>query len=84
MTTMCRFSISGDQDNVHLPRGQVGGPPQPQHRAQLPPPIVRASHETVTKESQTRIFLNKNESVQEKTSVNKLSTQYNASHISSI
>ena len=35
-------SIAGDPDHVHLPRGQVGGPAQPERGAQLPPPPLRA------------------------------------------
>ena len=31
-----------DPDHVHLPRGQVGGPAQPERGAQLPPPPLRA------------------------------------------
>jgi hypothetical protein len=43
MTVLC----AGDPDHVHLPRGQVGGPAQPECGAQLPSPPLGTRAQTL-------------------------------------
>ena len=42
-----RGGFSGDQADVDLARGQVGGLAQPQRGAQLSPPPLRTCHEAI-------------------------------------
>ena len=44
----CIKSVAGDQADVNLSRGPVGGLAQPERGAQLSPPPLRACHEAIS------------------------------------